>query len=50
VFVKSHFSIILFIGYQIHFDNFFFFFGTMVVVIVKEAQLIIVMDALDFGI
>jgi hypothetical protein len=50
VFVKSHLSITLFIGYQIHFDNLNYFFCTMVVVIVKEAQLVIVMDDLDFGI
>jgi hypothetical protein len=50
VFAKSHFSTTLFIGCQIHFGKFYFPFCTMVVVLVKEVQLVVAIDDLDFGI
>ncbi len=50
VFVKFHFSTTLFVGCQIHFAKFYFLFCTMVVVLVKETQLVVAIDDLDFGI
>ncbi len=50
MFVKFHISTNLFVGCQIYFGKFHFLSCTMVVVLVKEAQLIVAMDDLDFGI
>ncbi len=48
VFVKSLLSTTLFICCQIHFNKFYFLSCTMVIVSLKEVQLVIGMDNLDF--
>jgi hypothetical protein len=50
VFVKSHFFAISFVGCQIQFGKFHFLSCTMVVVLVKEIQLVVAMNDLDFGV
>ncbi len=50
VFVKSYFFTTLFICCQIHFNHLFLFFCTMVVVLMKQAQLVVTVDDLNFGV
>jgi hypothetical protein len=50
VYAKSHFSTTSFVGCQIHFGKFYFPFCTRVVAPMKEVQLVVVIDDLDFGI
>ncbi len=50
MFVKSLFSTTLFVCCQIYFDNFYFLSCTMFIVSLKEVQLVIAMDDLDFKI
>ncbi len=44
------FLLFFFVGCQIHFGKFHFLFYTMVIVLVKEVQLNVAMDDLDFGV